>query len=932
MVLGRLSARARFERSSAFLTNAVGGSDSPCRLRTASAVGGSVVPGAARVSESCVQLAVRAPNLLLYNAGMDGLVWEHPAFLWLILPAWAWWGFAVRGATAGRRGTVACIALLWLSLATLLAGPAWQTHPPAPLNGLLVVQSVPGLEGTDFHQVWNELAPGLDRFGLGDSLLLRSAHGEGVPLTPGDRAAVRATLERALLSGEGAGNLDVVTRELLAEDAVDWIGLIGPSGDVTAAAERLELAGLRVRAVAIDAPVGPGASLIRIRPPDAVRSGEPIEVWLELTSNTARRVRGSLLLGNGAPRLFEVDLLAHEVVAMPIELAGVEAGRYELTAALESGSATSASFEVAPRPRVLWWGEGELPSALSQLFDQRGWTVGRERGGDDPERWELVVLGKGFEVDDERLVWLDTFVQERGGGLLVLGDPDHSMAGWAETPLGDLLPVVMAPRSEPPPPERSPEPEPDPDRAEPDPESLSSPPAEEPRDPELEERLADTVSLALVLDTSGSMAGRKIAAAKKAAWAAVEALDERDRVAILSFDSDSRLILRLTSASDQTLIRLTLTGIGVGGETRFAPALESALAVLRDDPASVRHVIFLSDGRAWPEATRPIVERMRAQGITLSTVGLGEDHDHEALGRLAAWGGGRYYFATIEDVPQIFNIDVRRVVSDRTPPDRPPELDPPKPEPEPETTPLPDPTEEAPRFSLELVTPDALTLDSSPAGLPELSGYEPARPRVFARPLIRVVGNEDVVMTIGAAGLGRVGVWASGLSGPWGGGFLAWPELGRFLGRTTSALLPAPRPIVTWRVGWFERHAVVEAEVAPERLGAGEAVALSRSTGGREEPLPAIAIGARLWRAVLPLPKPGERLTVSARSIGPREVLGSQSWTAPEPRPEVVSPTRVVGERRALPMRKHLPRQAPFAGVGLLACLALAVVVFWRSS
>jgi Ca-activated chloride channel family protein len=172
------------------------------------------------------------------------------------------------------------------------------------------------------------------------------------------------------------------------------------------------------------------------------------------------------------------------------------------------------------------------------------------------------------------------------------------------------------------------------------------------------------VNVALVLDRSGSMAGRKIEMARKAVEHAVRLLNERDRLALVCYDTEINTLLSATPATPEakTLALARLRAIDArgstdlcGGWTRAADEIAGSSGSAGSS-AAITRVLLLSDGLANHGETDPTVlaERaaaLHAKGITTSTFGLGADFDEQLMSRLATQGGGHFYF--IEQPAQI---------------------------------------------------------------------------------------------------------------------------------------------------------------------------------------------------------------------------------------------------------------------------------------
>ena len=103
-----------------------------------------------------------------------------------------------------------------------------------------------------------------------------------------------------------------------------------------------------------------------------------------------------------------------------------------------------------------------------------------------------------------------------------------------------------------------------------------------------------------VLDTSGSMAGNKLAQARKALQFCVENLNDSDRFEIIRFSTEAEpLFDKLVKASENNRQRAFdfIKGLKPIGGTAIDEALRKALEPLPDRSSRPRVVIFLTDGQ-----------------------------------------------------------------------------------------------------------------------------------------------------------------------------------------------------------------------------------------------------------------------------------------------------------------------------------------------
>src|SRR5664279_5983121 len=151
-----------------------------------------------------------------------------------------------------------------------------------------------------------------------------------------------------------------------------------------------------------------------------------------------------------------------------------------------------------------------------------------------------------------------------------------------------------------------------------------------------------TKDVAFVLDTSGSMAGKKLEQAKKALQFCVENLNDGDRFEIIRFSTEVEpLFDKLVKATDQNRARANdfIREIKPIGGTAIDDALRKALALRpgRDDRPFV--VIFLTDGRPTIGTTdeEQIVANVKKENEGRTRVfcfGIGTDVNTHLLDRI----------------------------------------------------------------------------------------------------------------------------------------------------------------------------------------------------------------------------------------------------------------------------------------------------------
>lgn len=188
--------------------------------------------------------------------------------------------------------------------------------------------------------------------------------------------------------------------------------------------------------------------------------------------------------------------------------------------------------------------------------------------------------------------------------------------------------------------------------------------------PELQGDLRRPVSLAVVMDVSGSMAARgKMENARMAAAELVDLLRPEDRFSLVTF-SDRAKLLAPSGPVDAPQLKTLIQGIKPAGGTNLWDGLEMGLSQLRD-PAeeAVKRVVILSDGMANIGVTQPaeLVRQagsLASEGVTVSALGLGLEFNEDLLAAMGDAGGGSYRFVDRPgQLAELFTAELRQMTS-----------------------------------------------------------------------------------------------------------------------------------------------------------------------------------------------------------------------------------------------------------------------------
>ena len=176
-----------------------------------------------------------------------------------------------------------------------------------------------------------------------------------------------------------------------------------------------------------------------------------------------------------------------------------------------------------------------------------------------------------------------------------------------------------------------------------------------------------SVTVVYAIDSSGSMRGNKIDAAKRAGVAlAYKAIQEKDKVGLIIFGDEIKT--QVNPTQDFTLLLKELTKISALKETNIVLALKKSEEMFTDEN-STKHLIIITDvlpttGEHPEKETFEAAAEASAKGITISIVGISLDKNGKELGRkIAEIGKGKFYVArNTEEIDKIVLEDYESVL------------------------------------------------------------------------------------------------------------------------------------------------------------------------------------------------------------------------------------------------------------------------------
>ena len=532
---------------------------------------------------------------------------------------------------------------------------------------------------------------------------------------------------------------------LLPSDAGGRIAVLsdGLTEDISAAAKALSQRGIAVDVMPFSPQTVPDAQVTQVLLPPSAFEGQAFSVTVQV--DAAMDTSGTLVLyQNRTPvDTREVTLRKGEntfVFRDIAQTAGVVTYEARLLAGGDERSQNDSLggyLYVEGAPQLLLvegrLGEGSEMAKMLTAAGMRYETILPAQlpyaaEGLRPYDAAILVNVDHDSADEAQWQALSDAVRALGRGLVVIGgDSSYALGGYRGTELEDMLPVTIDVRSK-----------------------LDMP----------------SLALMLVIDKSGSMTEgmfgtTRLELAKEAAMRACEVLTENDQVGVIAFDDAAKWVVPLQSVTDLAAIQSQIGTIRPGGGTAFYTALyESTYALIQSDAAQ-KHIIFLTDGEAGDSGYEGLVDVMRDNDITLTTVAVGSGANQQVLGRLAARGGGRAYAADeFDNLPKIFTKETYLVSGSYV----------------------------QNRAFTPVVAHDSVLTDF--AGFPQMTGYLATSEKGLSTVEL-MSDREDPILAWWQHGAGKVLCFTGDSRGAWTSELLAWSDAAAFYGGMAAFVLPS---------------------------------------------------------------------------------------------------------------------------------------------
>ncbi len=697
----------------------------------------------------------------------------HPWFLALAAVAAPWLAWALRRSLAGltpaqRRACILVRAILLGCILLALAGVRWRWRG----DDLAVIFLV-----DDSASISPEARADARRFVEGGMQHRRAHDIAGVlgfaqtaaiwqtPMESSRLAARWPDTPDAARAGTDIGRALEFAIAVLPPETARRVVLLSDGNDTTDAAAttaaRLAADGVQIDTVALHNPSKPEVLVAAVQVPGGLKSGEPFDLRAGIESNVATTAKVNL---------YQNQFLAgqQDLVLKPghndVRFANLRAAdgftSYEveiLPAAdtrLENNRA-GATVALGGHPRVLLVaGDEEKAAPLAGALrdakidvETRG-PAGLPRSLTELQRFDLFALNdvSALQMTRDQMELYRTWVQQFGGGFLMIGgENSFGVGGYFRTPIETMLPV---------------------------------------RTDHDDRQETPTVAMYVVLDSSGSMTApvggtTKIGLADQGAVLAMNVLGSKDLFGLTAVDTVVHTVVPLgpagaKAASEQKILSITAGGGGIYIYTGLADAFR----VMRTANAKIKHVLVFSDsadaeekaageqadGAKGSGTSLDLASAMLAEKITVSVVGLGDEHDKDVpfLRALAERGNGRFYQTDdARNLPQIFSTETMKVAQSSL-------------------------VEEP--FVPVPAAPSPLAAGIDWKSCPPLLGYNSTKPKPTADIALATELGEPLLASW-RYGLGQTAAFTSDASARWAGEWLTWDGYGKFWVQIVRGLL-----------------------------------------------------------------------------------------------------------------------------------------------
>lgn len=166
--------------------------------------------------------------------------------------------------------------------------------------------------------------------------------------------------------------------------------------------------------------------------------------------------------------------------------------------------------------------------------------------------------------------------------------------------------------------------------------------------------IADTLgqtaplNLCLILDHSGSMAGRPLDTVRQAAQRLVDRMSLGDRLAIVGFDHKAKVLLPNQVLDNPASVKAKINQLAAGGGTAIDAGLKLGIEeLIKGKQGTISQAFLLTDGEnehGDNDRCLKLAQLAANYSMTINTLGFGDAWNQDILEAIADGGGGTMAF------------------------------------------------------------------------------------------------------------------------------------------------------------------------------------------------------------------------------------------------------------------------------------------------
>jgi Ca-activated chloride channel family protein len=152
------------------------------------------------------------------------------------------------------------------------------------------------------------------------------------------------------------------------------------------------------------------------------------------------------------------------------------------------------------------------------------------------------------------------------------------------------------------------------------------------------------LNLCLVLDRSTSMQGARLQRVKEATNYIVDYLTDDDCFSLVTFSDRAELVLPAQRGMDKAIAKSKVSMVHSSGGTEILQGLLMGLDQVErwQTSQTINHLILLTDGQTYGDEEECLAQAVEAsqRGVSISTMGIGQDWNDKLLDEIASRSGG----------------------------------------------------------------------------------------------------------------------------------------------------------------------------------------------------------------------------------------------------------------------------------------------------